>query len=140
MIDDFKTVDDRNESLHGPTKEQAARQKITREADFHTPEQIAASGPDPVDEAAPKKPITSKRRFVLTWPPSKKTLIIGIVIILVIVGGVTAWALTLKTCVPGNTRFYSQDCRHCANNRCFRSQRPSGQSERQWDTRYGGHD
>jgi hypothetical protein len=87
MIDDFKTVDDRNESLHGPTKEQAARQ-------------IAASGPDPVDEAAPKKPITSKRRFVLTWPPSKKTLIIGIVIILVIVGGVTAWALSRSPSKP----------------------------------------
>ncbi|HET7320013.1 MAG TPA: DUF3048 domain-containing protein, partial [Candidatus Saccharimonadales bacterium] len=105
MIDDFIRPERPKKPAHPHKQTSPATPNPLPASDepaFRTPEEVAANEPD-VAPAAPRSfepPIEAqakqKRRFVPEWhwPPTKKQLIIGAVVILVLGSGASAWLLT----------------------------------------------
>lgn len=109
MIDNFKPAQDTEPLLEAKTNSTDPFTPTNNEV-FHTPEEVAAqdtSAPVTNSEVNPAPAITPKqfavplkhqsKRLKLTWPPSKKQLIIALAVALVLAGAVGLWYSTHQT-------------------------------------------
>ncbi len=113
MIDDFRPAPSRAKPLRAAIDTLRKRQTPNPNLPFQTPETVAAHDtPPPSDETLSQAAASSpngkrlsglKRhfnKFAVHWPPTRKEIIIGCAIVLLIAGGVGAWLVLHPTPKP----------------------------------------
>lgn len=113
MIDDFKPAQRRAKPLRAAIDNLPQRQTPNPNLPFQTPETVAAHDPlPPTDEVTNQADTTAPgnmrrsglkshfNKLALHWPPTRKEMIIGCAIVLLIGSGLGAWLLLHHTPKP----------------------------------------